>query len=399
MELFDRRVRLGAKGALSTLWAFVYRPPYRPRGEIRRILIIVYPPGLGDYVVATSFLTAVGAAFDGASLEVLAGGPHAEVLGSHPSISDAILYEDSWISKDDKGASPRPWWERKILWDHLREKRYDLVFDLLGNFASAQLTYQTGAPLRVGFSSGVDAFLTHPVPDLRFTSPSKPMTEHQGDLLRRLGIEPIPSGPSVHPSPKDEAFAESLISETGLGGDSVLLGLAPAADHPSRRWEEEAFAALGDRLAQGWGGRCLLFGGEKDRDYLGSISRRMASRPANFTGRANALQTASLLRRCRMLVSVNTGLMHLGAAVGLPVVALYGDGPPLWHPWGEGHQILTRPLRRRGAGEGEPLSVEEVLQAARRILGPPLREVSSDLAKYPAAKESSRTDGVREEGR
>ena len=190
-----------------------------------------------------------------------------------------------------------------------------------------------------------------------------------------------------------------MISETGLGGDSVLLGLAPAADHPSRRWEEEAFAALGDRLAQGWGGRCLLFGGEKDRDYLGSISRRMASRPANFTGRANALQTASLLRRCRMLVSVNTGLMHLGAAVGLPVVALYGNGPPLWHPWGEGHQILTRPLRRRGAGEGEPLSVEEVLQAARRILGPPLREVSSDLAKYPVAKESSRTDGVREEGR
>ena len=104
VELFDRRVRLGAKGALSTLWAFVYRPPYRPRGEIRRILIIVYPPGLGDYVVVTSFLTAVGAAFDGASLEVLAGGPHAEVLGSHPSISDAILYEDSWISKDEQGS-------------------------------------------------------------------------------------------------------------------------------------------------------------------------------------------------------------------------------------------------------------------------------------------------------
>jgi ADP-heptose:LPS heptosyltransferase len=132
---------------------------------------------------------------------------------------------------------------------------------------------------------------------------------------------------------------------------------------------------------------------QKDRAYLGAVSRQMTSRPIDLAGRANALQTASLLRRCRLLVSVDTGLMHLGAAVGLPVVALYGDGPPLWHPWGEGHQVLTRPLRRREGGDEEPLSVEGVVEAARLILGPPVREVSS----VPAKKEPSRRDEVQEE--
>ena len=169
------------------------------RADIGRILVIAYPPGLGDTLTATPFLSALKEALPAAETTALAAGPVAEILRRHPGVSGVIDYEDNWVLRDEvKKAYPgKSAGERRALWDQLREKNFDLVFDLLGNFYSARIAAQTRAPLRAGHSSGTGAFLTHPARDMRFTEAAKPMADYHLDLLRVLGAEPGAHPPSV----------------------------------------------------------------------------------------------------------------------------------------------------------------------------------------------------------
>lgn len=327
-----------------------------------KILVIAYPPGLGDTLVVTPFLSALAANFNQPELWVLAGGPTSEVLARHPAVQGVIRYEDGWISKDDKRGPKKSSAERRALRNRLRKERFDAVFDLLGNFKSARLAASIRSPIRVGYSSGFEAFLTHPIPDYRFKEASRSMAEYHLELLREVELVAGYPEPSVTIG-EEEEFADRCFRDFEFEG--AWVGLVPVAADPRRTWDLKQFAKAADEIVQLVEGRGILLGTETERDVLDEVEGLMRTNPVNFCGQANIFQAAALLRRCRLMVSVNTGLMHLGASVGVKIVALMFEDSPLWRPWGEGHQVLTG---LAGSGSPEALKVEEVVRAAKKIL-------------------------------
>ncbi|MBI2881702.1 MAG: glycosyltransferase family 9 protein [Candidatus Tectomicrobia bacterium] len=376
-----RRRRLSAsfrrqvKGWLARAWApWLAGGPRLPAGvpsdlqDLKRepgarILVIAYPPGLGDTLAVTPFLSALGELFPAARISVLAGGEASTVLARHPAVSELIRHEDRWISKDEKRGPRRTPKERRALRDRLRRERFHAVFDLLGNFFSARLAASLRSPLRVGYCSGFEAFLTHPVPDRRFQEERMHMARYHLDLLRHVGLEPGDPPPSVVTGEEEEAFFADLVRACDL--PERLVGLAPSSASPENQWPPRRFAEAADGIVRAAGARGILLGAEGGRPVLDAVAAHMRTAPVNLCGKTTVLQAAGVLGHCRCLLTVDTGLMHLGAAVGVKAVALLRTDSPLWRPWGEGHRVLAGPLK-----EGVPgaLRVEDAVRAGEEIL-------------------------------
>ena len=144
---------------------------------------------------------------------------------------------------------------------------------------------------------------------------------------------------------------------------------APKAQN---RWIIDKFARAADELIRLSGGRGLILGARPEDGFTGAVRSRMETSPADLSGETTVFEAAALLKRCRLLLTVDTGIMHLGAAAGVRLVALYGGAHsnsehlrPLWRPWGEGHEVLTGSLREGG------LEAEEVVRTGKKILTKP----------------------------
>jgi len=108
-------------------------------------------------------------------------------------------------------------------------------------------------------------------------------------------------------------------------------------------WYPDRFGKLGKRLAEKWQATILLFGKEEERPIVDEILHDLGTEGIDLTGKTGLLQLAALLERCTLLVTNDTGTMHVATAVGTPVAALFGSTLPLvTGPWGEGHVVVRR---------------------------------------------------------
>jgi len=108
-------------------------------------------------------------------------------------------------------------------------------------------------------------------------------------------------------------------------------------------WYPERFGELGKRLFKKWKATVLLFGKEEERPIVNEILQHLKEGGIDLTGKTRLLQLAALLERCQLLVSNDTGTMHVATAVGTPVVALFGStDPSITGPWGDGHVVIKK---------------------------------------------------------
>lgn len=224
---------------------------------------------------------------------------------------------------------------------------------LAPSFSSAAQAWAAGIPERIGWSEqGRRLWLTEPV--ARAPRGSLHLCEEFRALARRAGAG---EGPRLPRLPLDEQAAgeaRALLADwderegAGAGREteaprSRLVALAPGARYgAAKQWPLESFAALGRRLATELGARILITGGPEERLAAERLQGELppgACRSA--AGRAGLAVSAELLRRCDVAVSNDSGAMHLAAACGTPVVALFGPTDPRWTgPLGERHQIV-----------------------------------------------------------
>jgi len=162
------------------------------------------------------------------------------------------------------------------------------------------------------------------------------------------------------------------LEEQGIDSGQVLVGIHPSASDGSKRWPAQRFAQLADRLADSRGVRVVLVAGPADAPQAQHVEQAMQRRPLNVAGRLSVGELAALLARCRLLVSNDSGPVHLAAAVGTPVVALFGRAQPgvnatRWRPLGPGHIVLDKSDPSRFSSI-DVLSVEDVFHAACSLL-------------------------------
>jgi lipopolysaccharide heptosyltransferase II len=240
----------------------------------------------------------------------------------------------------------------------------------------------SGAPVRIGLNE------ERRWRGLLYTAVVRPgpsivhRIERDLETVRPLGIEPKPGRPVLRTSPQDEAEAARLLDAVAgqplSEGAPPLVMFQPGARYWFKTWPAERYADLAGRLAD-HGFRILIGGHVRERALAEEIAARAASRPLVLAGRTTVLQQAALLKRCALFIGSDNGPMHMAAALGVPVVALFGPSNPAeWGPRGERVAILYKGLDCRkcfhpSCFRGEDrcmklISVDEVFAAATQLL-------------------------------
>lgn len=359
-----------------------------PMEQVQRILIIK-PSSLGDVVNALPFLSSLRQRYPDRHIAWLVEEAAAELLLGHPLLDRIIVSGRRRWGREVRTAfrGPVALREMAALIAELRQGQYDLVVDLQGLLKSALMVICAGARFRVGLAGareGSGRALTHVVP-----LPPGPLhaVDRYLEVARFLGADPL-SKAFVFPSrPDDGAMAEALLAEAGVKPNTLVIALNPQARWPTKLWGEERFARVGEALARRHGARILVIGSSSDLPLAKRLAGRMNPAPFVTAGRTDLKVLIALLRRIDLLVTVDSGPMHLAAALGTPLVALFGaTDPRLIGPYGGDGVVLRVPLpcspcsKRRCQIEADRLcmrsiSIEEVAEAASALLatGPACR--------------------------
>jgi len=282
--------------------------------EFQRI-IIIKPSSLGDIIHALPVLRALRIRFPKAHLAWFIHERWADVLSGHPDLDEIIPWSFRWSGLPE-------------LLRIFHKKKFDLAVDLQGLFRSGVISYLSGAKVRVGFKNGREGsalFYTHKV-----DVPAHPMHALERYLLvaKSLGATRTEPVCSIAISREDEQAVDDLLKTVGLSNSVLFVALNPTARWWTKRWPIERFAQLAD-LIQAAGFAVVLIGGEDDIPEIQRLQTLTRTFPVSVAGQTTIKQLAALLKRARLLVTNDSGPMHLAAAVGIPVVALFGPTDPV----------------------------------------------------------------------
>jgi heptosyltransferase-2 len=283
---------------------------------------------LGDAVMTTPAVSALRGAYPRVRIVVLAKPIVAELFRHHPDVDEVMIYDRP--GRHD-GALGR--WRMA---GELRRRRFDAALLLQNAFDAAILAFLARIPERAGYATdGRRMLLTHPVrltPDIL----AQHEVEYYLRLLERLGI-PRPASPSLRIAVTgDERVAmESRLERLGVPRGKPVLAINPGATFGSaKRWYPDRFAAVADALSAEWGAVTVLLGSPAEAPLAGEIEDAMGRRPVNLAGKTTVREMMALLSLSSFLVTNDSGPMHIGAALGVPLVAIFG--PTNWRrtsPW------------------------------------------------------------------
>jgi ADP-heptose:LPS heptosyltransferase len=176
-----------------------------------------------------------------------------------------------------------------------------------------------------------------------------------------------------------------LFADSDRPPGGPVVGLNPGGDRPVKRWEPGRYSLVADRLVEAQGARIVLLGGPSETQITGSIAQGMRCEAVNLAGKLSLDELSYVISRLDLLVTNDSGPMHIGAAAGTPLVALFGPALPgqfgpcappdrsrlVWHA------IDCRPCRQDHCPQPrclEMISAEEVFGKCRELLGGPLQE-------------------------
>ncbi len=313
-------------------------------------ILIVKTSAIGDVIHTLPALHCLRQHYPQARITWLVEAAAAELLVGHRDLDRVLVSRRKhWSAAVRRGFGPA--WtavrEALTLIKELRDTRYDLLLDFQGLLKSGVLVALARAERKVGFGRGMEhaegswLFLNERIPavDMNIHALDRELI-----MLRALDI---PTPEVVFNLPITEAHrqrVDELLGRSGLDRQRPLVAINPQATWPTKLWFEERFTELADRL-QAQGCAVVFTGSPADRPAIARIIAGMRSSPLNLAGETSLLELAALYQASRVVVSTDTGPMHIAAAVGAPVVAIFGSTAP-WRtgPWGEQNLVLRADL-------------------------------------------------------
>ncbi|PTX92542.1 glycosyltransferase family 9 protein [Opitutus sp. ER46] len=301
--------------------------PDRPR----RILII-RRRYLGDIVLLGSLLRNLRLHWPDAHLAVLVEPRFVDLLALNPDVDQAVPLPQS--------ATQWPGFLRR-----LRRERFTHVLNLDNTEKTAVIARWTGAPIRVALHHGgyrlkFRPLYTNSVRDDDARHEANPITEYYLRALEPLGVPVVTREIRLEPPAEEVAELQRFV-----GASERVLLVHPGSRSPMRVWPAERFAALIDYAQDELGAQVILAGGPADEAVLTEIRRHVGTHLLALPGPLPIARFAALARISHALVCHDSGPMHVAAAVGTPVIALYGSqNATLFQPMGPNHTLLQPPL-------------------------------------------------------
>ena len=383
-------------------------------------ILIVKLSAIGDVIHTLPSLAALRRCHPDADITWVVEEAAADLLVGHPDLNRVIVSgRKRWIRELRRGKIAAPLREMLSFFREIRRRPYDLVIDFHGLLKSAAIVLISGGKRKLGYDSLQELsglFYNEKIPE----DLEKHAVDRYLDFVRHLAGGPngrnaaclmrppeftitvgeeeerpvatllnehaasLPSSGERHPPPPvprplpagDQPEAETAAGEEDVHRDVPrFIAVNPVAFWETKLWEDEKFAELGDRLREELGIGIVLTGGEAGP--LERIRGRMRTEAVNLGGRTTLRELACLYRQAALVVTTDSGPMHLAAAMSTPVVALFGPTDPArTGPYGPGHRVIRRgldcmPCFRKRCDTPRcmtEISAEEVFEAVREML-------------------------------
>jgi heptosyltransferase I len=295
-------------------------------------ILLVKLSSFGDVLHALPTLEALRAAFPTAHITWLVEAAYAPLLSGHPALDEV------WIAPRLRPADffcgPNLTRLRRLL-QHLCARPFDLVVDVQGLLKSAVWVALARSPRKVGYDK------TRELSYLALTERVPPFDPEAHAVRRYLNLAHYLGAPTA--PPRFRLGLDTAVDISALipaEADRPLAVLHPGARWASKLWPPASWARLAEWFHE-QGFQVAVTGSAADRELVAAIAGQSQTPILNLAGSTSLAQLAAVLRKARIAVTTDTGAMHLAAALGTPVTALFGPTAP-WRtgPFGDGHQVV-----------------------------------------------------------
>jgi len=354
-------------------------------------ILIVKTSAIGDVIHTLPALWSLRTHYPDAHITWLAEEAAADLLTDHPALDHVLVASrKTWLADLQAGRLFRALRGFVQFVRILRDTRYDLVIDFQGLIKSAVWVFLAKGIRKVGFGRGME-HAEHSYLVLNERVPAVEMNQHAIDrsllLLKGIGIPAAGIRYELPHSVTHESEAASLLRALGIDKQDRVVAINPMARWPTKLWEPTSFAILADRLERE-GIRVVFTGGPQDRSSIDEICRLMTGQIRRLDGKTDLKTLAAIYRRTQVLITTDSGPMHLAAAVGTSVVALFGPTAP-WRtgPYGQNHVVLRAGIHCSPCFKKECLTTEYEKHACMKRISVDevARAVLEQLARAPIA--------------
>jgi len=308
-------------------------------------ILIVKLSAIGDVVHTLPALCALRSAYPKAHITWLIEEAAADLVIGHRALDRVIVSRRKhWIEQLKGLGHRKAMLEIGAFWRALRDTHYDLVIDFQSLLKSAVLVWLARGRRKIGFDRGMQhqehsyLFLNERVPpvDMDVHALTRGLM-----LVEAVGVRSETVIYDLPIAARDRRRIDDLLVACGIDGRRPVVAINPVALWETKLWLNDRFAALADRLISELGVDVVFTGGPADDFVIDDIRGQMRQSAGDLSGRTTLKMLAALYQRACLLVTTDTGPMHLAAAVDTPVVALFGPTAP-WRtgPYGRHHRVI-----------------------------------------------------------
>lgn len=305
-------------------------------------ILIVKLSAIGDVIQTLPSLAGLRMLYPDAHITWVVEEAAADLIKNHPYL-DVVLVSrrKSWSKDIRSGLFREPLKEIKSFIKDLRKRKYDLVIDFHGLFKSSIMVFLSRGKRKLGYDSLQELsglFLNEKIPE----DMKKHAVERYLDFLRYLGAK-TDSAQFVLPSGQEaQVKVQNMLLKYNLE-DKKFIAISPVALWETKLWNNEKFARLADLINDKLQVKVVFTGGEKEP--IEEITSSMTTEKINLGGQTSLSELACLYKKAKIVISTDSGPMHLAAAVGTPVIALFGPTDPArTGPYGRGNTVIRTQL-------------------------------------------------------
>ncbi|MBM3249034.1 MAG: lipopolysaccharide heptosyltransferase II [Candidatus Omnitrophica bacterium] len=335
-------------------------------------VLIVRTDRIGDVILSTPAIRAVKDFYPNSFVAVMVSPYAKEIIEGNPYADEVIIYDKDKVHKS-VFASIR-------FANQLKKRKFDLAIILHPTNRVNLVSYFARIPERVGYNRKMGFLLTKKLDDKKHLGEKHEM-EYSLDVIRAIGIESKEKELFMPIKLESENWLEDMLAKNRILNQDRLIAIHPAASCPSKIWPQESFAKISDKLIEA-GYKIIVVAGPKDKKIANKVAEKISYPVLNLAGDTSVSHLASILKRCKLFISNDSGPVHIASAVGTPVISIFGRNqkglsPLRWGPLGIKDKFLHKDVGcieclahncKKEFTCLKAIKVEDVLKAVEEIL-------------------------------
>ena len=293
----------------------------------RKKILIINVNWLGDIIFSTPFIRAIREAYPDSYIACMAVPRCREILETNSRINELILFDEDGREKSLIG--------KMRFVSKLKREKFDIALILHRSFTRAFMTRLAGIKERIGYDTKGRGFLL----TKRLKQPDQELhkVEYFLKLAEAAGSDISKKSYEFFMTDADRKKADSLLRSSGISANDKFVVLNPGGNWDPKRWPVDNFSRIGDMLAEKYGVKIVISGQEKDGKLAEEISKKMKHGAVSICGKTKIRELAAVLEKSELVISGDSGPMHIAVSVGANTVAIFGPTDPgITGPYG-GH--------------------------------------------------------------